>query len=146
MRKTLFISCCLTLILFASPAFAAQDTLPPASWQQAGPQAHAERALDLLLQGKLDEAFKSMMGSGYSKDKLEKLKFDIYRIFQKNGKPYRYEKILEQKAGTALTRIRYVLLFKKLPLMFDFYYYNSKKGWLLKTYTISTDMKKIFSQ
>jgi hypothetical protein len=146
MQKRILISCCLTLALFAGPAFAAQDSLPPTGWQQDGPTAHAEMALDLMIQGKLDEAFKSLLGKGYSKDKLEKLKFDLYRIFKKNGKPYSYEKILEQKAGSALSRVRYVLLFKKIPMMFDFYYYNSEKGWVLKTYTISTDMKKIFSQ
>lgn len=70
MRTALFISCVLTLTIFAGLANGAQDTMPPAGWQQTGPQAHAERALDLTVQGKLDAAFTAMLGKGYSKEKL----------------------------------------------------------------------------
>ncbi len=31
-------------------------------------------------------------------------------------------------------------------MMFDLYYYSVDKGWLLKTYTISTDIKKVFER
>ena len=77
---------------------------------------------------------------------LEKVQFDYYQILKKQGKPYAYEKIIEHKVGTALVRIKYVLLFKTLPMMFDLYYYNTEKGWMLKTFTVSRDIKKIFER
>jgi hypothetical protein len=57
-----------------------------------------------------------------------------------------YEKVLEQKAGSSVVRCKYVLLFKTQPMMFDLYYYNPDKEWLLKTFTISRDIKKVFDQ
>ncbi len=147
MRTALFISCCLALILFASPAFSAQDTIPPTGWQQAGPQSHAESVLNGLTQGNQDKAFKTLFSRGkYSQTMLEKVQFDYYQILKKQGKPYAYEKIIEHKVGTALVRIKYVLLFKTLPMMFDLYYYNTEKGWMLKTFTVSRDIKKIFER
>ena len=144
MRTALFISCCLTLILFTGSAFGAQDTMPPSSWKQTGPQAHIERGLDLMVQGNIDAAFKTLFGKSHTKETLDKLKFELYSLTKKNGKPFAYEKLIEQKAGSSVIRYRYILLFQKQPTMFDFYYYKSKNGWLLKNISFTKDVKKIF--
>ncbi|WP_319468980.1 hypothetical protein [uncultured Pseudodesulfovibrio sp.] len=141
---------CLFLLLSFSitpSANALQDTLPPAGWEKAGPQAHAEAVFNAMVQGDTKNAFKTLFSTGrYSKDKLEKLQFEFFRVVKKQGKPYAYEKILEHRAGTAIIHLRYVLLFRSMPMMFDLYYYSVEKGWLLKTYTISTDIKKVFER
>lgn len=145
MRTFIIAFSLLALVMLASPVLAAQDIMPPASWQATGPQAHAEQFLNLMIQGKLDDAFKALLGKTNS-DKLDKLKFEIYRTYKKSGKPYSFEKILDQKAGTALMRMRYILLFKSLPMMFDFYYYNAGDDWRLRTFSYSVDVKKVFGE
>lgn len=119
----------------------AQDA--PSSWQQDGPGVHAQQIVDLMVRGNPDKAFNLLSGNRRSNN-LEKLKFEIYRLYKKNGNPKGAEKILDQAAGNSLLRLRYVLLFDKQPLLIDFYYYNSGKGWRLKTYSFSTDIKKAF--
>ena len=130
----------LALLLTCTPALA-QDA--PSSWQQDGPGTHARQIVDLMVQGNPDQAFKLLSGNKQS-NTLEKLKFEIYRLYKSNGNPTAAEKILEQTAGTALVRLRYVLLFAKQPVLLDMYYYNSGKGWRLKTYSFSTNVKKAF--
>ena len=119
----------------------AQDA--PSSWQQEGPGVHAQQIVDLMVQGKPDKAFKVLSGNKQS-NTLEKLKFEIYRLYKSNGNPTGAEKLLEQTAGNTLIRLRYVLLFARQPLLLDLYYYNAGKGWRIKTYSFSTDVKKAF--
>lgn len=143
MRTVLSALIILTMVLLAAPA-AAQNSLPPASWKKESPQAHIERSFDLMVRGDFDGAFKALFGKGHTKDVLEKLKFDIYRLAKKNGNPYAYEQLIHQKAGNAAERYRYLLLFDTQPVMFDFYYYKTKKGWALRGVHYSLDIKKIF--
>ncbi|MGL1864229.1 MAG: hypothetical protein OCC46_17065 [Pseudodesulfovibrio sp.] len=147
MRQTLValsIFVALAICAFASPANAAQDSLPPTSWKKDGPQAHIERGLDLMVKGDFDSAFKALFGKGHTKEVLEKLKFEIYRLSKKSGNPYAYERIIEQTAGASVLRLRYLLLFDTKPVMFDFYYYKRKSGWALRSIHYSLDIKKIF--
>ncbi len=129
---------------FGSPAHAAQDSLPPASWEKDGPQTRIERGLDFMIKGDFDNGFKTLFGKGHTKEVLEKLKFEIYRLAKKSGNPYAYERIIQQKAGESVLRLRYLLLFDAQPVMFDFYYYKRKKGWALRSIHYSLDIKKIF--
>ncbi|BCS89406.1 hypothetical protein [Pseudodesulfovibrio sediminis] len=149
MRAALFMSLCLVLILAASPAPAAQGLQPPSGWQQAnsGPAGQAEQFLDLMVKGQLDEAFKSLLGKNPG-DSLDKLKFEVFSMYKKNGKPVGYDKVMEQNAGKSLLKLRYILLFKSKPVMFDFYYYNpTGQGWKLRTFSYQgKDVKKIFQQ
>ncbi len=140
----------LTLIALISlniGVYAAQDQLPPANWQVNGPQTHAENILSELIQGNTEKAFKLFFSKGrYSQQTLEKLQFDYYQTVKKQGEPVAYEKIFEQRIGTSLVRIKYVLLFKTVPMMFDLYYYDTGKDWALKSFTISRDIKKVFER
>ncbi len=147
-RPILSLSLLFLFLAVAAPmVHAQQEIMPPAGWQKTGPQAHAEAVFNAMIQGDTEQAFKVLFSGGrYSKDKLEKLQFEFFRVMKKQGTPYAYEKVIEQKAGTAIIRLRYVLLFKSVPMMFDLYYYSIDKGWLLKTYTISTDIKKVFER
>lgn len=141
MRTTLPIMLCLCLLLCALPASAQA----PESWSQDGPQAHAESVLNDLVAGNAKEGFALLFARGrYPKTTLEKLQFDYFQLVKQQGPPTSYEKVYEQKAGTAIVRLKYVLLFRTQPMMFDLYYYNTGKDWLLKTFTLSRDMKKIF--
>lgn len=135
----------ISLVATALPAVAAQDQLPPASWQAEGPHTHAENVLSGLVQGNKDKSFKLLFSKGrYPQQTLEKIQFDYYQTVKKQGNPMGYEKVFEQRAGTSTTRIKYILLFKTQPMMFDLYYYNTGKDWLLKSFTVSRDIKKIF--
>ncbi|WP_319541002.1 hypothetical protein [uncultured Pseudodesulfovibrio sp.] len=146
MRATLCIAACLSLIIFISTPTLAEEIQPPSGWQQSGPEAHAERFLNLMVQGKLDDAFKVLLGNNRN-DALDKLKFEIYSAYKKSGKPYGYEKILSQTAGKSVMRLRYILLFKDMPKTFDIYYYNpTGQEWKLRTFSYIKDIKKIFTQ
>lgn len=144
MRPSLLIAWGLALILLAVPAFAAPDTAPPASWKQSSPHTQVERGLNLMVQGNLDQAFKVLFGKANAKDTLDKLKFEIYSLTKKSGNPYAYEKLLEQRAGTSMLRYRYLLMYNRQPVVFDFYYYKNKKGWFLRNISYTKDVKKIF--
>lgn len=143
MRHAVCTTFCL-LILLCIPAHGSNQAIQaPSGWTESGPEAHAQRFLDLMVKGKLDDAFKAFLGNQKS-DSLDKLKFEIYRTYQKSGKPYGYEKVLEQEAGKSTLRLRYILMFEKVPMMFDIYYYNPGTKWRLRTFTYSTNIKRIF--
>lgn len=138
----------LTAALFtATPAIAAQSQLPPSTWQAEGPHHHAESVFGKFIQGDKEGAFKLLFSRGnYPQQTLEKLQFDYLQLVKKQGDPHGYEMVFEQKAGSSVIRLKYILLFKTRPQMFDLYYYNSGEGWLLKTFTISRDIKKVFER
>lgn len=147
MRSIICILSALAVFMLAAPAHAIQDSMPPAGWQTDGPQNHAEQVFDLLLKGDNEQAFKLFFSKGrYPKNTLEKIQFDYYQLVKQQGPPATYEKIFEHRAGNAMIRIKYVLLFKTQPMMFDLYYYNMGKGWLLKSFTLSKDIKKVFER
>lgn len=137
----------LAICALACPALGVQDSLPPASWQKDSPQHHAETALAELVRGEKEKGFKRLFSKGsYPQRTLEKLQFDYYQTVKKQGDPVGYEKVVEHRVGNSVLRLKYVLLFNSSPMMFDLYYYNSGKDWLLKTFTISQEIKKIFDQ
>lgn len=137
----------LAAFVIAVPAQAAQGDLPPSTWQAEGPQHHAESVFKKFIQGDKEGGFKLLFSRGkYPQQTLEKLQFDYFQLVKKQGDPHGYEKVVEQRAGTTLIRIKYILLFKTQPQMYDLYYYNTGKTWALKTFTISRDVKKVFDQ
>lgn len=134
------------LIALAQPVAAQLKTLP-SGWQEDGPEQHAETVLDGLVRGDNDEAFDLFFSKGrYPKNTLEKIRFDYFQVVKQQGQPSAWEKIFEQRAGTSIRRLKYVLLFKSTTYMFDLYYYNTGKDWLLKSFTLSKDIKKVFDQ
>lgn len=146
MRIAILITACLALLLTFPLLAAAQNALPPADWEQEGPHTHAETVLEGMVKGDHDEAFKLFFSRGrYPKNTLEKIRFDYYQLIKQQGRPTAFEKVFEQRAGTAAVRLKYILLFKSQPMMFDLYYYDTGKGWLLKSFTLSRDIKKIFA-
>lgn len=146
MRTALSIAICLALFIAASPSMAAQGIQPPSGWQQDGPEAHAERFLDLMVEGKLDDAFTVLLGKSNTQA-LDKLKFEVYSTYKKSGKPLGYDLVLKQQAGKSVLKLRYVLLFKDMPKTFDIYYYNpTGQKWRLRTFSYVKDIKKIFTQ
>lgn len=145
MRTAIFMTAFLSLILMA-PAAYASDIQPPSGWKQDGPEAHAERFLDLMVAGQLDDAFKALLGNSQTAA-MDKLKFEIYSEYKKNGKPVGYEQVLKQYAGKTVLKLRYVLLFQNMPKTFDIYYYNpTGQGWKLRTFSYVKDIKKIFME
>lgn len=146
MRALIPIPFLLTIFIFTAPSYAAQAVQPPSGWQQDGPEAHAEQFLDLMVQGKLEDAFKALLGNRNTQS-LDKLKFEIYSVYKKSGKPLGYEQVLKHKAGKSIVKLRYVLLFRDLPKTFDLYYYNpTGQEWRLRTFSFIKDVKKIFAQ
>lgn len=146
MRHILAATAILATILIAAPSMAAQGIPSTSTWKAEGPQAHIERGLSLMVNGEFESAFKVLFGKGHTKDVLEKLKFEVYRLAKKSGNPYGYERLLQQKAGKTLIRMRYILLFDAQPMMFEFIYYKRKKGWSLKNVHYSLDVRKIFAR
>lgn len=143
MRTAISTLLCLAWLLAALPA----QAQTPKSWAQDGPQAHAESVMISLIAGNAQEGFDTLFSRGrYAKNTLEKIQFDYFQMVKQQGPPSSYEKILEQKAGTSIIRMKYVLLFKTQPMMFDLYYYNTGKEWALKSFTLSRDIKKVFER
>ncbi|QJB56505.1 hypothetical protein [Pseudodesulfovibrio sp. zrk46] len=146
MRHFLTIFVTLAMLSLAAPVMAAQDTLPPAEWKADSPQTHIEQGLTLMVNGKFEDSFKVLFGKGHTKEVLEKLKFEVYRLAKKSGNPYGYERLLVQKAGTTMVRFRYALFFDSKPMMFEFIYYKTKKGWALRNIQYSLDIRKMFAR
>lgn len=144
MRISLGTIAILFFLMCTATAMAAQDTMPPADWKEETPQAHAERGLSLMVKGDYENAFKAMFGKSHTKEKLEKLKFEIYRLAKKQGKPFGYETVVKRKVGTRLLRYRYILFFEKQPIMFEFNYYKKRSGWGLKNIHYSMDIRKMY--
>lgn len=133
---------CLTLLLSALPARAAQAD---ESWQTDTPRSHAESVMAALLGGDAKKGFAILFSKGrYPQNTLEKIQFDYFQQVNQQGPPIAYELILNRKAGESLVRLKYILLFKTMPYLFDLYYYHTTNGWTLKTFTMSRDIKQMF--
>lgn len=146
MRRTIFLALCLSLLMLVPATAGAQDIQPPSGWREEGPEAHAEQFLDLMVDGRLDDAFKYLLGNSQTRA-MDKLKFEIYSEYKTNGKPLGYEQVLKETAGKTVLRLRYVLLFRNMPKTFDIYYYNPDgQGWKLRTFSYVKDIKQLFKE
>ena len=144
MRSALFLALCLSLLMLAPAPAAAADIQPPSGWREEGPETHAELFLDLMVEGRLDDAFKQLLGTSQAGN-VDKLKFELYSEYKTNGKPLGYEQILKEYAGKTVLKLRYILLFKNMPKIFDIYYYNPDgQGWKLRTFSYKKDIKDIY--
>jgi len=133
---------CLVLILAALPARAAQGD---ESWQTDTPRSHAESVMADLMAGDAKKGFATLFSKGrYPQNTLEKIQFDYFQQVNQQGPPLAYELILDRKAGESLVRLKYILHFKAMPYLFDLYYYHTAKGWTLKTFSMSRDIKQMF--
>ncbi len=143
MRTAISALLCLAFFLAALPA----QAQAPKTWTPDGPQVHAESVMTSLVSGNAQEGFNTLFSRGrYAKNTLEKIQFDYFQMVKQQGPPTSYEKILEHKAGSAIVRMKYILLFKAQPMIFDLYYYNTGKEWMLKSFTLSRDIKKVFER
>jgi hypothetical protein len=134
----------LFILLLASPSPSA--AFQASGWRQQGPEAHAEKFLDLLVEGQMEDAFKTFMGNEKT-DTVIQLKQDLEKEYNKHGNPLGYEQIFKQRVGSSLIRLRYLLLFPKMPKTFDIYYYDPDgKGWELRSFTYGRDIKSAFAQ
>ncbi|MGE4424678.1 MAG: hypothetical protein AB7D39_20420 [Pseudodesulfovibrio sp.] len=139
-----YLAPCLLVLLLAFPCPAA--AFEAAGWKQQGPEIHAEHFLNLLVEWRVEDAFISLLGSERA-DTVIELKQDLEGEYGKSGKPLGYERILKQRVGSSLIRLRYLLLFPKMPKVFDLYYYNPDgQGWELRTFTYGRDIKSAFKE
>ncbi|XXJ18422.1 hypothetical protein ACR42D_02460 [Desulfovibrio caledoniensis] len=144
MRIRNYLAAGLFLLLLASPSPAA--AFEASGWKQQGPEYHAEKFLDLMVKGRVEDAFKALMGKEKT-DTVIELKQELERECEKSGNPLGYEKVFKQRVGSSLIRLRYLLLFPKMPKTFDIYYYNPDgQGWNLRTFTYGRDIKSAFNQ
>jgi len=144
MRIRNYLATSLFLLLLASPYPSA--AFQASGWRQQGPEAHAEKFLDLLVQGQMEDAFKTLLGNDRT-DTVIELKHDLEGEYTKHGNPLGYERILKQRVGSSLIRLRYLLLFPKMPKTFDIYYYNpDNQGWELRSFTYGRDIKSAFAR
>ncbi len=144
MRIRTYLASSLFILLLASSSPSA--AFQASGWKQQGPEFHAEKFLDQLVAGKVEEAFKTLMGDEKT-DTVIELKRDLEKQYEKHGNPLGYELIFKQRVGNSLIRLRYLLLFPKMPKTFDIYYYNPDgEGWDLRTFTYGRDIKSAFAQ
>jgi hypothetical protein len=144
MRIRTYLATGLFLLLLASPAPSA--AFEASGWRQQGPEVHAEKFLDLMVKGRVEDAFKAFMGNDRT-DTVIELKQDLETEYAKSGNPLGYERILKQRVGKSLIRLRYLLLFPKMPRVFDIYYYNPDgQGWELRSFTYGRDIKSAFKE
>jgi hypothetical protein len=144
MRIRNYLATGLFVLLLAVPSPA--GAFKASGWKQQSPEVHAEHFLDLLVEWQVDDAFDYLVG-GDRADTVIELKRDLEKEYAKSGKPLGYERILKQRVGRSLIRLRYLLLFPKMPKVFDIYYYNPDgQGWELRTFTYGRDIKSIFER
>jgi hypothetical protein len=144
MRIRNYLAAGLFLLLLTSPSPSA--AFEGAGWKQQGPEVHAEKFFDLMVKGQVEDAFKALMGKEKT-DTVIELKQELVRECERSGNPLGYEQIFKQRVGSSLIRVRYLLLFPKMPKTFDIYYYNPDgQGWDMRTFTYGRDIKSAFNQ
>lgn len=115
------------VILFSSISMSfAQDT---------SPKSLTDAFLRMLQDGKTSQAFDLLfVGSEIPKSKpqaVEVLKRQIDSALPLYGKILGFESIREEKFGTTIVRLVYVLKSEKAPTIWEFYYYKPKSEWFL---------------
>ncbi|WP_338669301.1 hypothetical protein [Pseudodesulfovibrio methanolicus] len=144
MRIPICLAASLLLLLMACPSPSA--AFQASGWKQQGPEFHAEKFLDLMVEGRVEDAFRTLMGNDRT-DTLIALKQELESEYAKDGKPLGYERILKQRVGKSLIRLRYLLLFPKMPRVFDIYYYNPDgRGWEPRSFAYGRDIKNAFAR
>ena len=66
------------------------------------------------------------------------------KLGQRNGKPIGYEFIESRKIGSSLLRFRYLEKNEKHVFLWEFYFYNTKEGWILDSFNWSDVYKPLF--
>jgi len=144
MRKALLFSCAMFLI--ASTAVFAETLL-----NEDAAKNLITKIMAKVAAGDLDAAFKIMKPYAYltsaeidsiaiqSKPSREQYK-------QKYGVSIGYEFIDLKKAGDSLLRLRYIEKAKKNALLWTFYFYKAKEGWILNAFYWNEDYKPLFNE
>jgi len=142
MKKILVVSCAMLLIA-SSAAFA--KTLPSVnSAKDLSTKIMAKVAtgdLNAALEMIKPYTFISLaeMDAIIAQSKESKEKFG-----ERNGKSIGYEFINSKRVGDSLLRFRYIEKNEKHALLWEFYFYNTKEGWILDSFNWSDVYKPLF--
>ena len=66
------------------------------------------------------------------------------KLEPRNGKAVGYEYIDSKNAGASLLRLRYIEKDERHAQLWEFYFYNTKEGWILDSFTWSDVYKPLF--
>lgn len=103
--------------------------------EPASPKDKTEAFLSSIQDGNISDAYDRLfIGSSIPQDKPQAI--SLIKIQTKSGLPL-YGKILgydfvkEEKYGSSIVRLIYILRSEKAPTIWEFYFYKPKKSWFL---------------
>jgi hypothetical protein len=100
----------------------------------ADPRPAAEAFFTTLQQGQISAAYTKLLeGSNIPKDKGTGLAIhkQTERVLPQLGKIIGYEILREEKLGTSLVRLVYLLKSERHPSVWEFYFYKPRNAWFV---------------
>ncbi len=124
MKKILF-SVFIIFLICAGAAFGQSKT----------PVQMAEKFFATVEKGKIGEAYDQLFQGSIipvtKPQSVETMKKQTESGLSPFGKILGHEKIREEKVGTSIVRLVYVIKSEKFPTVWEFYFYRAKSEWVL---------------
>ena len=125
MKKIIAILSCIFMFIIIS--FSAAE--------EKSPKSFTETFLVTLKEGKISQAYDQLfVGSDIPISKpqaVDLIKSQTESMLPLYGKIIGFELIQEEKFGTSIVRLVYVLKMEKVPTVWEFYFYKPKTTWFL---------------
>ena len=149
MRKGLFVTACVAMLLMATAAFVQESSSP----SDDDPRLLCEQALDRLMVGDIEginPLFERLLGQDHPD--LEEGKWKPFRKhlelmsdrIPKWGEPLGYELLEEKQYGTTFLRYKYVVKYERQYVIWTFLLVRLKGPWSLHQMNFSTDVEALF--
>ena len=115
--------------------FALTISVPAFGQDRNAPKGAAEQFLRTLMSGEVDKAYDSLFQGSLLPVKkpgaFDVLKGQTKLAMPVYGKVVGFESVNEQKFGDSIVRLVYVLKFEQHPMIWEFFFYRAKSGWVV---------------
>ena len=117
---------------------------------EESPATKVSSFLTMVQEGKISEAYDQLfIGSSIPVSKpqaVEMLKMQTDNGLPLYGDIVEFEKIREEKFGTSIIRLVYVLKSELAPTVWEFYFYKPKSDWFLANITFNDQFQSLDSK
>jgi hypothetical protein len=108
-----------------------------------------DKIMEMILKGELKKAFNTIKpyivtSEAELQAAAQNSETQRVQLAEKYGAPIGYEFIGQKKVGESLIRIIYIEKLEKQALIWAFYFYKSKNGWVINSFVWDDQMSLIY--
>jgi hypothetical protein len=93
-----------------------------------------------ILEGEVDKSYDEFFANTpleFKKQAVQLIKEQTLNSFSLYGKAINYEFVKQQKYGSSVIRLVYIIKFERLPMTYEFYFYKAASDWKLTNISFS---------